>query len=69
MGEFFNRIRDRVVNLYSGLDQKKKIIFFSGLATVAIVLAVVIVMLTRTEYVEIAAGFITSGSSEYYNKT
>lgn len=60
MPEVFERIRTRIATFYSGLSKNKKIAVIGGGAGAVVLLAFLIVMLTRTEYVPIAQGLTPS---------
>ncbi len=56
MGEFFQRIRTQISEFLDGLDRRQKIIYFGGGAALTLIIAVAILLLTRTEYVPLATG-------------
>lgn len=56
MGDLLNRIRDRFLGFYTNLDRNRKIILIAGAAVAVLAITFGILMLTRTEYVEIARG-------------
>lgn len=56
MGDFINKIREQVTNFFSGLSRNKRIMLIGGVATGILVLTIVILQLTKTEYVVIAQG-------------
>lgn len=54
MGEFLAKIRTQLNDFFSSLDKKKKTIMFGGLGLLVIVIAIVILLLTRVTYVPLA---------------
>lgn len=56
MNETFNRIKEKALAYYNGLNQNRKIMLYVAVGVLVLFLTVVILFFTRTEYVEIARG-------------
>lgn len=56
MKDFLNRIKDRFLEFYNGLDRNRKIVLYVSSGALIIALTFGILFLTRTEYVVVAQG-------------
>ena len=54
MGEFLQRIRTQINEFLDSLDRRQKILYFGGGGALIAIIAIAIVLLTRTEYVPLA---------------
>ncbi|MDW7663132.1 MAG: hypothetical protein SCL54_17150, partial [Bacillota bacterium] len=56
MKDLLNRIKDRILAFYNGLDRNRKIVLYVSVGALIIALTFGILFLARTEYVAIAQG-------------
>jgi flagellar M-ring protein FliF len=56
MREFFNRMRERVMTFFKGLDRNRQIIVIAGIVGAVLLVTIGILLLTRTKYVAVAQG-------------
>lgn len=54
MGEFLQRIRTQLNEFLESLDRRQRILYFGGGSALVIIIALAIVLFTRTEYVPLA---------------
>lgn len=52
----FEKIRDKAVEFYKSLTGKMKILLIGGIAATIIILTIIIIMVTKVDYVQIASG-------------
>lgn len=71
MGELFNRLREQLNNFYSNLSKKKKVLIGVGILLFLIIIASIVAVASRVEYLPLAtgltyeeAGTITTSLSE-----
>lgn len=56
MGNFIKQLRDRIVTFFNGLSKNKKIILIGGISGAVILLTILILVFTRTDYVVVVQG-------------
>jgi len=64
MANLFNQLRERLLTFFNGLTRNRKILLIAGLVGAVLLLTVGILMVTRTEYVEIARGLTAIEAQE-----
>lgn len=68
MGEFLNRIRERMLTFFNGLSRNRKIMLIVGTIALILLLTFSIMFMTRTEYVVIAQGVTPADASTITTK-